>query len=162
MRFLLLPALLVLAGCGEPIADAGATKAAPAKKPVLPRAEAAPAGEEWFYNPAGKRDPFGSFLTARVEKGAIDKDLPSIQRWDTDRYSLTGVIWEVDAPRAMLVDPEGFATVVKHGSYVGRNWGKVTSISADGVVVTEEYRMIDGELVVNPVTIKFSGAGVKK
>jgi Tfp pilus assembly protein PilP len=51
--------------------------------------------------------------------------------------------------------------VVRHGTYVGRNWGKVTAISEDGVIVTEEYRMIDGELVVNPVSIQFGGAGKK-
>lgn len=162
MKRLVLLAALAAVGCGDPIDEGGATKAPPPKKVILPHADAAKPTEEWFYNPAGKRDPFSSFLSVRQEKGEIDPLSPPLQRWDTDRFVLTGVIWEVDTPRALLVDPEGIGHVVKHGMYVGRNWGKVTSISEDGVVVTEEYRMIDGELVVNPVTIKFGGAGVKK
>ena len=153
---------LVSLGCGEAIPDGNAKAAAAPKKVITPHAVAAASGEEWFYNPAGKRDPFSSFLARRAEKGEIDITQPPLQRWDTDRYSLSGVIWNVDSPRALLLDPEGVGHVARQGTYVGRNWGKVTSISEDGVVVTEEYRMIDGELVVNPVTIKFGGAGVKK
>jgi Tfp pilus assembly protein PilP len=37
------------------------------------------------------------------------------------------------------------------GTYIGRNWGKVTQITAGEVVVTEEYQTLDGELVVNPI-----------
>jgi Tfp pilus assembly protein PilP len=37
------------------------------------------------------------------------------------------------------------------GTYIGKNWGKVTQITSTEVVVTEEYQTIDGELVVNPI-----------
>ena len=47
------------------------------------------------------------------------------------------------------------------GTYVGRNWGKVSSISNHAVAVTEEYQTIDGELVVNPVTVHFPGTDKK-
>lgn len=153
--------LVLLFGCGEAL-DKQATTAAPAKATRAPRPEAVEeAKEEWFYNPAGKRDPFSSFLAKQRGPDEMSPDAPPLQRWETDRFVLTGVVWNVETPRALLVDPEGTGHVVRHGTYVGRNWGKVTSISEDGIVVTEEYRMLDGELVVNPVSIRFGGVGKK-
>jgi len=150
---------LALSACGDPL---DAPKTGPKPKATAPVVKAEPVEEKeaWFYNPAGKRDPFSSFLS-RPTRPEDNPDAPPLQRWDTDRFVVTGIIWNVDAPRALLVDPEGTGHVVRHGTYVGRNWGKVTAISEDGVIVTEEYRMIDGELVVNPVSIQFGGAGKK-
>ena len=156
--------LTFLLGCGQAIDGGGGQSAAPA--PVAPRAapKAADDGaakEQWFYNPAGKRDPFASFM-ARQSATQVSADAPPLQRWDTDKFGLTGVIWSVEVPRALLVDPEGIGHVVRLGTYVGRNWGKVTAISEDGIVVTEEYRTLDGELVVNPVSIRFGGVRKKQ
>jgi type IV pilus assembly protein PilP len=150
---------LLLAACGESL-DAPKTKAPAKAPPAAAREKLEAPTDDWFYNPAGKRDPFSSFL-ARSTRPEDNPDAPPLQRWDTDRFAITGIIWNVEAPRALLVDPEGTGHVVRHGTYVGRNWGKVTSISEDGVIVTEEYRMIDGELVVNPVSIQFRTAGKK-
>ena len=154
--------LILLCACGESL-DAGVAPApVPQKGPKSTAAEtAASATEEWLYNPAGKRDPFSSFLARAASATAVLPDAPPLQRWGTDRFVLSGVIWNIDAPRALLVDPEGTGHVARQGTYVGTNWGKVTSISENGVIVTEEYRMLDGELGVNPVSIGFAGAGEK-
>lgn len=152
----LLP-VTVLVGCGESI-DKAPDKKAPLVAAKKSEAEVDPEAEsraQWFYNPAGKRDPFASFISRQTAASTVSPDAPPLQRWDTDKFSLTGVIWAVDVPRALLVDPEGIGHVVRMGTYVGRNWGKVTAIAEDGIVVTEEYRTIDGELVVNPVSIRF-------
>jgi Tfp pilus assembly protein PilP len=60
----------------------------------------------------------------------------------------------MDSPLALVEDPEGIGHVMEMGSYVGRNWGRVTQISDNEVVVTEEYRTINGELVVNPIKMQ--------
>jgi type IV pilus assembly protein PilP len=152
----LLP-LLFLVGCGEPVTPGG-DQPAP-KKPVstaeLVEEEEDLPGDGFSYNPAGKRDPFQTFLARRVGPSEIDPNVPPLQRWDVDKYILRGIIWNTNAPRALLIDPEHQGHVVRTGSYVGRNWGKVTSISEECIVVTEEYQTIDGELVVRPVTICF-------
>lgn len=163
-RPLLIGLLFVLAGCGESIPE-NSSPLVP-KKPVAPAAPEAsaeaPAGEAYYYNPAGKRDPFQSFLSqsGRADEG-MAADAPPLQRWDVDKFSLRGIIWDTTAPSALLVDPDGIGHVVRIGSYVGRNWGKVTSITQDGLVVTEEYETIDGELVVNPVNVHFPGSEKK-
>lgn len=154
-----------LIGCGEPI-PAGNGDVAPAAAPKVDVASepiVASKVQEYFYNPAGKRDPFKPFYdTQRTTTQAIDPNSPPLQRWDVDKFVLSGVIWNTNIPRALMVDPEGIGHVVQMGSYVGRNWGKVTSISDEAVVVTEEYQTIDGELVVNPVTVHFPGSTDKK
>lgn len=148
--------LLLLSACGEAI-ETAAPPPVKARAPVKAVVEGDDEGAAYFYNPAGKRDPFQGFMSQRDQPGEDIKDGPPLQRWDVDKFTLTGVIWSIDAPRALLVDPDGLGHVVHVGTYVGRNWGKVTSISEDGVVVTEEYQTLDGELVVNPVTVRFPG-----
>jgi type IV pilus assembly protein PilP len=148
--------LVVLLACGESVP----VNAPPPKPQPPPRAAAAaaPAALEdaYYYNPAGKRDPFQGFLNRGSRDGTdLPADAPPLQRYDVDKFVLKGIIWDTDAPRALLVDPEGLGHVVRIGAYVGRNWGKVTSIAEDGVVVTEEFQNLDGELVVNPVAVGF-------
>lgn len=147
-------ALALFAGCGEPVPSGGGDiKPQPPRKVEAAAAAVAP-GEEYYYNPAGKRDPFQSFIK-RGQNAEERPDAPPLQRWDLDKYTLRGVIWSTQAPRALLVDPEGTGHAIRMGTYVGRNWGKVTSISEGCVVITEEYQTLDGELVVNPVTVCF-------
>ncbi len=113
------------------------------------------AQEGYVYNPIGKRDPFRSFLSAGPKE---DDDTPRtpLQRYDLDQYQLVGVIWGIDRPRALVQDPENLGHVVEIGTYIGKNWGKVTQITSSGVVVTEEYQTMDGELVVNEIPMKLA------
>lgn len=158
--------MIVLLGCGELVdgTDPGEVRPPPAPpvKPAAKEEETAPV-EVYAYNPAGKRDPFQSFLGTRdtTLPGEDIKAAP-LQRWDVERYVLRGVIFGTDSPRALLVDPEGIGHVVKLGTYVGRNWGKVTSIADQVVVVTEEYKNPDDELIVNPVELHIGVGGAKQ
>lgn len=159
-------AAVLLAGCGEPIPtdNKPAVPNVDSRKSAAPEeAIAASVVEEYFYNPAGKRDPFKPFYDTRsVTKSTVDENAVPLQRWDVDKFILSGVIWNTSVPRALLIDPNGTGHVIQMGTYVGRNWGKVTSISDQAIVVTEEYQTIDGELVVNPVTVHFPGLDTKK
>ncbi|MFT4980116.1 MAG: type IV pilus assembly protein PilP [Myxococcota bacterium] len=118
-----------------------------------PLDEAIAAQEGYVYNPIGKRDPFRSFLSfgSRAEDTAPRTPL---QKYEIDQYQLVGIVWGMSRPRALVEDPEGVGHVMEMGTYVGRNWGKVTQISDNEVVVTEEYKTIDGELVVNPIKMQ--------
>lgn len=150
--------ILLLAACGESVAP-GAPPPVPVAKAAAKAsatAPALPADDGWYYNPAGKRDPFQGFLNKGSRADAeLPENAPPLQRWDIEKFLLRGVIWDTPAPRALLIDPEGTGHVVRVGTYVGRNWGKVTAIAEDGLVVTEEYQTLDGELVVNPVSVRF-------
>lgn len=154
--------VLLLVGCGEsvdeatpsaPVAKAGA-KAAKETEEV---AEAV-AVEEYFYNPSGKRDPFQSFYARQAAQQELAPDAPPLQRYEIDKFTLHGVVKDGASPSALVVDPEGLGHVIRPGTYVGRNWGKVTSISDHCVVVTEEYQDIEGNLIINPVNLCFPGS----
>ncbi len=155
-RSSLLLSLALLVACGEAVPKKSGGTVAP-RGPQRAAEVAAPVADPYYYNPAGKRDPFQSFIQAS-QRGSdeISEDAPPLQRWDVEKFSLTGTITDAASPAALLVDPEGLGHVVRVGTYVGRNWGKVTRISGGGVTVTEEYQTIEGELVVNPVEIAFA------
>lgn len=123
---------------------------APQKKKDDPLDIAIAAQEGYVYNPIGKRDPFRSFLSFGTRTEETTPRTP-LQKYEIDQYRLVGIIWGVERPRALVEDPEGIGHVMEIGTYIGRNWGKVTQITAGEVVVTEEYQTLDGELVVNPI-----------
>ena len=110
--------------------------------------------EEFTYNPIGKRDPFRSFL-AFASDNSIIENIPRtpLQRYDIEQYTLTGIISGIDRPRALVEDPTGIGHVMELGDYIGTNWGKVTSIEDDIVIITEEYKTIEDELVTRPIKL---------
>ncbi|MCB9792617.1 MAG: pilus assembly protein PilP [Alphaproteobacteria bacterium] len=107
---------------------------------------------EYAYNPIGKRDPFRSFFRT-VESTGVGPAPTPLQRFDIDQYRLVGIVWGIDDARAMVQDPEHTGHVIEIGTYIGKNWGKVTQITASAVIVTEEYQTLDGELVTNQITM---------
>jgi len=139
---------------GDDEAQAPAAAPAPAPAPAAAATAEGPPPEEIFvYNPIGKRDPFRTFLTKENEdeNGPARTDL---QKYDIDQYKLVGIVWGNERPRALVQDPTGEGFVMEIGTYIGKNWGKVTQIQSDVVVVTEEYEAMDGRLIVNPIHLK--------
>ena len=58
-------------------------------------------------------------------------------------------------PRALVEDPDGIGHVVDIGTLIGKNWGKVTQIKPEEIVITEEYRdPIENELIINEITMR--------
>jgi type IV pilus assembly protein PilP len=60
-----------------------------------------------------------------------------LQRWSLDQLRLSMAMTGTSSPMAMVEDPEGRGWPVRLGDFVGQNWGKVTSIQKDQIVVTE-------------------------
>jgi len=138
---------------GDDDAPAAGPAPAPAPAPAATGTEGPPPEEIFVYNPIGKRDPFRTFLTKENE----DADGPArtdLQKYDIDQYKLVGIVWGNERPRALVQDPTGEGFVMEIGTYIGKNWGKVTQIQSDVVVVTEEYEAMDGRLIVNPIHLK--------
>lgn len=80
-----------------------------------------------------------------------------LQKYEIDQYQLVGIIWGVERSRALVQDPEGVGHVMEIGTYIGKNWGKVTQINSSEVVVTEEFQTMEGELVVNNINMTLPG-----
>lgn len=148
--------LLLLLGCDDEPPARRSLDLAPTpsvEEEVSPLDVAIAEQEGYDYNSIGKRDPFRSFLAFGERAEDLTPDTP-LQKYEIDQYVLVGIVWGMDSPLALVEDPEGIGHVMEMGSYVGRNWGRVTQISDNEVVVTEEYRTINGELVVNPIKMQ--------
>lgn len=125
-------------------------------KPVIATPTATPTPEEfeeYTYNPIGKRDPFKSFLAEEIAPGQ-QKIVTPLQRYDIDQLGLIGIIWGISTPRAMVVTPDGKGFVVQKGTLVGKNWGKVSRITQDEVIISEEFRDFEGKLIVHEIPLK--------
>lgn len=104
---------------------------------------------EYVYNPIGKRDPFRSpfvDVVVAVPTGGKEPGRPRgpLQLWGVEQLALRATITGTGSPMAMLVDPEGVGHVVRRGALVGKNWGKVTAIRQDCIVITEQLRDASG------------------
>ena len=114
----------------------------------------------YSYNSIGKRDPFRSFINTQLPRGGV-MDLPQgpLQIHEIDQYRLRGIVWNVETPMAMVEDPEGVGYVVNMGTLIGKNWGKVTQIKPEEIVITEEFRdPIENELIINEITMRLPDA----
>ena len=107
--------------------------------------EAPPAAHapEYVYSPIGKRDPFRSpFADLRaapvVKKGGRPRT--PLQQWGLEQLTLKATITGTSSPMAMVVDPDGKGWTVHRGTLIGKNWGKVTAITKDCIVITEQVR----------------------
>jgi len=128
-------------GAKAPGKAAADSLALPEKKPAPP--------ESPRYSPAGKRDPFLPYLARRGPgPGPIPIECPKqtpLERYDLSQLKLVGIIWDIKEPRAMLEDSGGLGFVVKAGTSIGSNCGKVKAIKPREIVIEETYADIYGE-----------------
>lgn len=125
--------------------------ASPAPSPL-----AAPAADAsaYTYNPFGKRDPFRSYLSDKAQKNRESKD--PLLNYDLSKFTLSGILWGISNPKAIVVDGDGHGHVISRGTRIGRNKGQVIRIIKDEVVVSEEYRDPLGKLLVSEHTLKMN------
>ena len=115
----------------------------------------APAGETSPepYNPQGKIDPFEPLYKDEPEIPAAKqtervKRVPRtpLERIDLGQLKLVGIIMAPSGNRALVQEASGKGYIIKEGTYIGLNSGRVVQIGKDRVVVEEEYEDIVGKI----------------
>ncbi len=101
------------------------------------------------YTTVGKKDPFRSFFESAGEEDPEQKKLTPLQKIELEELSLVGVIIGAGPPYAMIQDAKGKGYVVTVGTLIGKNWGRISAITSQVVIVTEEYRDVTGKKVLN-------------
>ena len=140
-RSWILAGVLACAACGG-------SPPPPPRRPAPPPAAAKPAEDDaapavpttmYVYSPIGKRDPFQNVFGNREDQPVrVEGRKPTpLQRWSLDQLRLSLTVTGTSSPMAMLEDPENRGWPVRLGDFVGKNWGKVTAIQRDQIVVTE-------------------------
>lgn len=101
----------------------------------------------YIYNPSGKRDPFLPFI-ARVSEEVEEELVPKteLQEYELSQLKLVALMTIGAKQVAMVEDPKGKGHVLKIGTLIGKNKGKVLAIKAGIVLIEEKYRDILGEI----------------
>jgi type IV pilus assembly protein PilP len=122
---------------------------------------------DYRYNPAGKADPFRSFVEEEVAREAARKKASGVQatttaavnilqRHEAHQYILVGVASDETGRSAMVVDPtKKYFFVVNVGTHIGSNMGRVSAILHDKIIVDEQVRMDSGKPKPRRVVISF-------
>ncbi|MBI4817627.1 MAG: pilus assembly protein PilP [Deltaproteobacteria bacterium] len=106
----------------------------------------------YAYSPIGKRDPFRSIFE-EIRKEVDETELTELQRYEVDQLRLTGIITGRATPYAMVEDPEKKGHTLTRGTLIGKNWGRVSAITPDCVIIKEEYRDYTGRKVENKIEL---------
>jgi Tfp pilus assembly protein PilP len=166
---------LSLVACGDEPAPAPVAKTFPAPTAAANIQPAAPAQPILMANSvtqaAGEptapavytydftiRDPFRPYISKQQEDQTVDSCGP-LCTYDVGQFNVSGIIWGISQPAAMLRAPDGKPYIVKVGSPIGRNKGKVVSISKERIAVLEKYVNYRGEVVTNRVDIELPAEG---
>ena len=83
------------------------------------------------------RDPFRPMtLRTKIDSGARE-NLSPLERVDLGQLKVVGIIWDIKEPRAMVEDTAGLGYVVKVGTPIGSNDGKIKAIHRNQIVIEE-------------------------
>ena len=113
------------------------------------------------YESAKKSDPFEP--STKNDSEAVDKTIRSkripvtpLERIALSQLKLVGIILSENGNRALLEDPAGKGHVIREGTYIGLDSGKVMEITKDKVVIEEQVEDIVGKLTTRKIELKLS------
>jgi len=158
----LMALVLMVAGCGDDVKF----KVGPAKSDkkeadvaavLEPEADKGAIEKDYIYTSIGKRDPFRSIFDDGDEQewiGGGGDILTPLQNYDVNSFVVSAILWGVSSPTAMLIAPDSESYIVKTGTLIGREWGRVVKIKSDAVVVLEQTTLLTGIKVSNLIELK--------
>jgi type IV pilus assembly protein PilP len=105
------------------------------------------------YNPTGKVDPFEPFI--KVEGQQVAKSLKPkkrtpqtpLEQIELGQLKLVAIIAAATGNRALVEESSGKGYILKEGTYVGMNSGKVVGISMEKVLIEEEFEDVYGKTI---------------
>ena len=132
--------------------------AAPSQVAPTPAEATQELERNYVYNPTGKRDPFQPFIAAQSAVKPVGEEIPvtPLQKYDLSQLKLVAIMVGTGAGegRAMLEDSEGKGYIIKRGVYVGVNYGKVTGVLKDRVIIQERYKDYTGQVKEKEIVLR--------
>ncbi|HEX2385922.1 MAG TPA: pilus assembly protein PilP [Candidatus Binatia bacterium] len=111
---------------------------APSEDPLALPAKKAESTDSPHYTPLGKRDPFQAPMKSQAKRRPRE-NLSPLERYELGQLNLVGVVWDVKDPRAMVEDSTGLGYIVRVGTPIGPNEGKIREIKPAEVLIEESY-----------------------
>ena len=138
-----------LAGAGKKVITAEAEKGRTEESARLPAT----------YDPIGKTDPFEPLFKEKpvpVKKKERKKRIPRtpVERIDLSQLKLVAIILSPSGNMALVEEASGKGYVIKKGTYIGTNAGKVVQIKKEQVIVEEEFEDVFGKVNTRQRDIK--------
>ena len=98
-------------------------------------------------------DPFAPKISEiQSSKGSSGEKIPDMNRkkeflegFPLDNLKLVGIIKRFNVNWALIKSPDGNVNMVRAGNYLGTNYGKIVSVSADGLMLKESVQNGQGE-----------------
>jgi len=112
------------------------------------------------YNPLGKVDPFEPLFKDRPEitqvKRKLKKRTPRtpLEKIAISQLKLVGIVLAESGNKALVQEASGKGYIIKKGTYIGLNAGKVIDIQKDNVVIKEEVEDVLGKVIVRKKEIR--------
>ena len=111
------------------------------------------------YDARGKVNPFEPLFKEKpvyAKKKKSRKRIPQtpLERIDLSQLKLVGIIMAPSGNWALMEDSSGKGYVVRKGTYIGVNSGKVVKIKKEKVVVEEEFEDVFGKTKLRQREIK--------
>lgn len=110
--------------------------------------------EKARYSPAGRRDPFRPLALKTKVSPRPRENLSPLERYELGQLKLVGIVWDVKDPKAMVEDATGLGYIVKIGTSIGPNEGKVKAIKPNEVVIEESYTDFYGAKKSQEISMK--------
>jgi Tfp pilus assembly protein PilP len=94
-------------------------------------------------------DPFKAGSASSIKTKKVKRiPLTPLEKLDLGQLKLVGIILSATGNRAIVEDAAGKGFVLREGTYVGRNSGRVTKILKEKVVIEEEIENDDGQIII--------------
>jgi type IV pilus assembly protein PilP len=129
----------------------------PAQMPAAPPPPLSPvpAVKEPFYDPAGKPDPFQPpVLESPLELMQRTKKLLPLEQFEVSEFQLVSIVTGPGGNKAMVQDASGKGYMLKVGTKIGKNQGRVVAIVPRQVLIEEQTKDFLGRLGTKVVVLK--------
>lgn len=127
----------------------------PAKKAV----EEPPAAR---VMPVVRRDPFRPFTLSTKRAPVKRRDnLSPLERYELGQLKLVGIVADPKNANALIEDASGLGYVVRVGTLIGSNDGKVIAIKRDGITIQESYVDLYGAEKIREVSMRLKAEGAE-
>lgn len=153
--------VVALGACGGEKEDNVRLKRAKRAKKVVEKVEEDAGKVIMDTSVALKRNPFKSYL-AKLDADGNGRVRTPLECCDLQSFRILALISGIDDPMALVLSPDGKRYEVKVGDLIGAREGRVSRITATGLIVDELVKdEVSGVKVRTRVELRLSN-GVKK
>lgn len=141
-----------------------ATAAVPQKnsRPEIIPGEKKVKTETYLYSPQGRRDPFLSIIEATKKEREAERKKRKVRPaevYDAADINVIAIAGDKEGYYAMVQLPDKKYFTIKEGMTLGLYGGKVTKITAQGVILREYVKNYKGELQPKDTILKLRKEG---